>query len=158
MWAYEGIARKLISNAKYRYLFNQLGELVKLEDRVESEFFRRFLGEKPTVVPVPLHPKRERERGFNQAAVAASLFANRCSLVVNNLLIRVRETEPQVGRKREERLNSMANAFVMRSMLSVPASCLLVDDVWTTGATLRECAKTLKKAGVENVWGFVLAR
>lgn len=161
LWSYNGITKKIISNAKYRYLYDQLGELVKLDERVELEFFRRFLEEKPIVVPVPLHPKRLRERGFNQAAVAASLFANRYSLIVDNLLVRIRETPQQVGRTREERLRAMEGAFRISNYSNYsnsPKNILLVDDVWTTGATLRECAKTLKKAGVENIWGFVLAR
>ena len=163
LWAYEGIARKIISNAKYKYLFGQLGELVKFDERVEFEFFRRFLENRPIVVPVPLHPKRLKERGFNQADIIAEAFAARHKLSFNShLLLRVKETRPQVGKKREERLISMSGAFDItpRPPLNLRggANILLVDDVWTTGATMRECSRVLKKAGVSNIWGFVLAR
>lgn len=163
LWAYEGLARKLISNVKYRYFYDQLDKLVILDDRIELEFFRRFLTVDPVVVPVPLHPKRLRERGFNQATLIGEAFAARHSLAYNShLLLRVKETKPQVGRTREERLESLNGAFNItpRPPLNLRggANILLVDDVWTTGATMRECARVLRAAGVKQVWGFVLAR
>ena len=111
-------------------------------------------------MPVPLHPKREKERGFNQATIVASLIANRYSLVVKNLLTRVKDTGRQVGKKREERLKAMSGAFELSrdTPYVIPNTILLVDDVWTTGATLRECAKVLRRGGAKQVWGLVLAR
>ena len=107
-WAHEGISRKLISEAKYRYYYDYLGELLvnglSFLDRPEFAKLREFLGTRPVVVGVPLHPRRLRERGFNQAGVIARLFANRSSLIVEELLIRVKDTGRQVGRSREERL------------------------------------------------------
>ena len=160
LWAYEGIARKIIANAKYKYFYDQLGELIKLEERTEFEFLRRFLETRPKVVPVPLHPKRLRERGFNQAEKIANYEAGIMNLEVKNLLIRIKDTQQQVGRSREERLNAMENAFVVNrnSLFEIPDSILLVDDVWTTGATMSECAKVLRQNGAERIWGLVLAR
>ncbi len=160
LWAYEGMARKLISNAKYKYLFGQLGELVKFEGRIELEFFRRFLAAKPVIVPVPLHPNRLRERGFNQAEILANYEARITNLEVKDLLVRVKDTQRQVGRSRDERLNAMKGAFEINrnSLFVIPNSILLVDDVWTTGATMREGAKVLRQAGVKRIWGLVLAR
>ena len=65
-----------------------------------------------------------------------------------------------MGKTREERMRSMAGAFEIKhdSSFMIPDSVLLVDDVWTTGATMRECSRVLKKAGVGQIWGFVLAR
>ena len=161
LWAYEGIARKIIGEAKYKYFFDELKTLVKFDDRVEFFEFRKFLEEKPVVVPVPLHLKRFNERGFNQAEVIAKLVASSWKLEVRNLLSRTKDTKQQVGREKEERLNAMEGAFAT-SPQPLPKilerGILLVDDVWTTGATMSECAKVLKKGGFSKVWGFVLAR
>ena len=176
LWAYEGLTKKLISKAKYYHLYDYLGQLITdFEDRVEFEYIKRILDDKtafaysygearPVVVPVPLHPKRLAERGFNQAEIIAKLISESVNqLEVRNLLIRTKDTGRQVGRTREERLESMVNAFVtspqpLSTILERGQNVLLVDDVWTTGATMSECARVLKKAGVKNVWGLVLAR
>ena len=165
LWAYEGIARKLITKAKYSGQFDVLEFLISNFpfDSAQGEqffYFKKFLETNPIIVPVPLHPKREKERGFNQATIVASLIANRYSLVVKNLLTRVKDTGRQVGKKREERLKAMSGAFELSRDTSymIPNTILLVDDVWTTGATLRECAKVLRRGGAKQVWGLVLAR
>ena len=163
-WAYEGMAKKFISRAKYNGQFDVLETLIsKFEFLNKFQFFnfQKFLEISPVVVPVPLHPRRLRERGFNQADIIAEAFASRHSLACNShLLLRVKETSPQVGKTREERMRSMAGAFEIKhdSSFMIPDSVLLVDDVWTTGATMRECSRVLKKAGVGQIWGFVLAR
>jgi competence protein ComFC len=165
LWAYEGVARKIIKISKYKFYFDILRELTslsvdQLHREIIFEYFQQFMEHKPVVVPVPLWPGRERERGFNQAAMIGQLVASHWSLVVKNLLIRVRDTGRQVGRTREERLKAMDGAFKLNSQISISnlKSALLVDDVWTTGATMNECAKVLKQAGVRKVWGLVLAR
>jgi len=165
LWAYEGIARKLITKAKYSGQFDVLEFLISNFpfDSAQGEqffYFKKFLETNPIIVPVPLHPKREKERGFNQATIVASLIANRYSLVVKNLLTRVKDTGRQVGKKREERLKAMSGAFELSrdTPYVIPNTILLVDDVWTTGATLRECAKVLRRGGAKQVWGLVLAR
>ncbi len=167
LWAYEGVARKLITKGKYgRYYFDYLRELTslsvdQLDSRVELSYLLNFLKLKPTIVPVPLWPEKERKRGFNQAEIIGKEFAARHKLTSGHLLIRVKDTQQQVGRSREERLKAMDGAFqfkIYNLKFKIPEAVLLVDDVWTTGATMNECAKTLKKAGVESVWGLVLAR
>lgn len=167
LWAYEGIARKIIKISKYKYYFDILRELTglsvhQLHSHAEFEFFRRFLEEMPVVVPVPLWPKRERERGFNQAEVIAKIVGRQWALGTRKLLLRIKDTGRQVGRTREERLRAMENAFRIDSRFMIHdlriKNALLIDDVWTTGATMNECAKVLKKAGVNKVWGLVLAR
>ena len=162
LWAYEGVARKLITKAKYSGQFDTLEFLISnFEFLNNSQLFnfQKFLETRPTIVPVPLFPKREEERGFNQAAVIGHLASNVWHLNYEDLLIRVKDTGQQVGKKREERLKAMEGAFEIknRSMTNVK-SVLLVDDVWTTGATLRECAKVLRQNGAKRIWGLVLAR
>ena len=165
-WAYEGIAKKIIQKAKYRFYYDLLGELLvdssSFISRPEFSYFLKFLETKPVVVPVPLHPSREKWRGFNQAELIAKSLAARHKLSFNShLLQRVKDTGHQVGRTRQERLKSVEGVFSLNSKLyslCSPVAVLLVDDVWTTGATLSECCKILKKAGAKQVWGLVLAR
>ncbi len=163
LWAYDGVAKKIIKKAKYKYFYDVLGELLvnssEFMDRPEFNYVARFLEGKPIVVPVPLHEKRYRERGFNQAEVIAKSFAARHKLACNgHLLVRIKDTGHQAGREREARLEAVKNAFVLSAKGYVPSAVLLVDDVWTTGATMSECCRVLKIVGVKKVWGLVLAR
>lgn len=162
-WAYEGIARKLIGQAKHRYYYDFLGELLKdVYDRVnempEYAGLKDYIKKKPVIAPVPLYPKREKERGFNQAEVIAKIVARQWALGASNLLIRIRDTGRQVGRTKEERLKAVERAFEINKKLQIPKQVLLVDDVWTMGATMNECARVLRRVGVRSVWGLVLAR
>ena len=166
LWTYEGIARKIIKKAKYKFFYDILSELTvsgsQLTVRPEFTYFERFLQEKPTVVPVPLWEGRERWRGFNQAEIIGRSFATRHKLACNShLLLRTRDTGHQTGREREERLEAVKDAFKISNysnLPNLPKNILLVDDVWTTGATMSECCKILKQNGGKNVWGLVLAR
>ncbi|OGD08956.1 hypothetical protein A2395_02505 [Candidatus Amesbacteria bacterium RIFOXYB1_FULL_47_9] len=166
LWAYEGIARKLIASGKYKFYYDYLRELTinscPITVRPEFTQFREFILGRPLMVPVPLHPSRLRERGFNQAKVISQSLGLRWGLNTQDILVRIKDAGRQVGRKREERLRSMAGAFAFDSRIKIHGSrfknILLVDDVWTTGATMNECARTLKQGGVKKVWGLVLAR
>jgi len=162
-WAYEGIAKKLIYKTKYKFFYDYLVELIaqsaELIDRPEYYELWRFLEQKPTIVPVPLHPQRLKTRGFNQSQIIGELLGKSFDLPVENLLKRVKNTLQQVGKSKEFRLKNLEQAFQITSLKSkVPKSVLLIDDVWTTGATMSECARTLKQAGVKQIWGLVLAR
>ena len=176
LWAYEGVARKIISQAKYRFYYDMLSELlyspqslrapaagaqVPLDlDRVGSACapgqapLRGYL----LIVPVPLYSKREKWRGFNQAEMIGRWLAETENLKSKNLLVRVKDTGQQVGKGREARLANIRGAFKLRATSHMPRAVLLVDDVWTSGATMAECCRVLKKAGVKYVWGWVLAR
>jgi ComF family protein len=164
-WAYEGVAKKLVKNAKYKYYFDYLKYSSQLTTqfltRPEFTFFKQFITETSVMVPVPLFEKRLNERGFNQAEIIAKVLGRQWLFSTNNLLARVKDTGRQVGRTREERLMAMEGAFkfkIENLKFKIPEAVVLVDDVWTTGATMRECTRTLKKAGIKQVWGLVLAR
>ncbi len=112
------------------------------------------------VVPVPLHPRRQRRRGFNQAALLAQAVAQALERpLLLDVLERVRATPPQVTLPWRERRTNMQGAFACRRPAAVRGRhVLLVDDVMTTGSTLEACATALKEAGARGVWGYVLAR
>lgn len=112
------------------------------------------------IMPVPLHRKRLRERGFNQAVVLARKIAKRFDLPLDFVTLR-REvlTKPQVGLGHEERSVNVRGAFTVRKPERTTGKrILLVDDVYTTGSTLAECAGTLLDAGADSVAVLTLAR
>lgn len=157
----EGV-RKVIDGIKYD--FNQ--ELV--EDLLKDFVFE--IGEKfDVIVPVPLYFYRENWRGFNQAELLGGVIGYGLLVPSSNLLVRKRSTVQQVKmRTREERQKNIEGAFAVRTQETKNSrtldnenlygkKILLVDDVFTSGADMRECAKVLKKAGAGLVWGLALA-
>jgi ComF family protein len=111
------------------------------------------------IVPVPLHTRRLRERGYNQAALLSTELGKRVGLpVLENALIRIRDTSPQVDLSAEERKQNVRGAFHCPDDQLTDRSVLLVDDVYTTGATLESCSLALKRQGVRTVWALTLAR
>ena len=153
-----GIVRRVILDFKYgrqlhlrhlvaRWLFAALDD-----DRLRC---RRF----DIVVPVPLHPARERERGFNQAALLADLLSAQRSIQNKPVLERIRYTTTQTAFDRAERMKNLHGAFHLRKNVDVrELRVLLIDDVLTTGSTLSECARVLKKAGASSVHAATAAR
>jgi len=110
------------------------------------------------LVPVPVHPARLRQRGYNQAALLAMALGRIAGLPVMEILARRRPTVRQHGLGRAARLHNLAGAFAARPDASIPASAILVDDILTTSATLEACARALRDAGAERVFGFAFAR
>jgi ComF family protein len=141
--------REIIHHLKYSdrpSLANPLGDMLK--DCLQRESFTGDL-----IVPVPLHRSRQRRRGYNQA----ELIARRLGRPVAKGLIRRRKDTPsQTGLSRAERRQNLAAAFEVRA--EVKATVIVVDDVYTTGATMNEIAKTLKRAGAERVEVLTVAR
>jgi ComF family protein len=120
------------------------------------------------IIPVPLHPKRMRSRGFNQAylLIQAALkewlnkvHDRQLPDIATRKLVRIRATQPQTGLGRDLRRKNIRNAFAVTPYSSISnKSVLLVDDVYTTGATVDECARVLKKSGAGRVDVLSLAR
>ncbi len=128
--------------------------------RALIELSRRHLPAFPEgislIVPVPLYPKRLRERGFNQAlSLARGLFPK--GPVDPFLLEKVKDTKPQAGLSKKERKDNVKDAFQARRKGSL-GKVMLVDDVLTTGATASICARVLKYAGAEKVYVLTVAR
>ena len=146
---YEGLVKRVIVQYKYRFseeLVEVLGAILRERaGLVEDEVM---------IVAVPLHVRRWRQRGFNQAELLGRALGE-----VNDCLERVRWTGAQAKLGREERLVNLRGAFVVKAGYVVSGRrVLLVDDVCTTGSTLRECVKVLEEAGAAEVKCLVLAR
>jgi competence protein ComFC len=153
-----GIVRQIVHEFKYGRQIH-LRHLVArwLHAALDDERLcgRRF----DVLVPVPLHPARQRERGFNQASLLAELLSVQISIRVKPLLERTRYTTTQTALDRSERMENLHNAFRLRKNANVRGlSVLLVDDVLTTGSTLNECARVLKRAGAFSVHAATAAR
>ncbi|HHX63577.1 MAG TPA: ComF family protein [Chloroflexi bacterium] len=111
------------------------------------------------VVPVPLHPARIRQRGYNQALLLARETGRRLDLILHEkALVRRRDTPSQVGLGRSARRANVYGAFSCPATDVAGESLLLIDDVVTTGATLEACALPLLEAGAKAVWALVVAR
>lgn len=149
---YDGALRKAINHLKYygkRRLAGPLAELMMDMQMPHAD----------AVIPVPLFKSRLRQREFNQSALIARFIAGNLKVqLLINCLMKTRDTSPQVGLRYNERIKNVRNAFTVDNEGSILGKrIILVDDVVTTGSTIRECAKTLKKAGVSHVYVISLA-
>jgi ComF family protein len=163
---YDNGLKELIHWFKYR----NLPQLARPLAALLEWGLRSYYEERPIdlMVPVPLHSKRMRSRGFNQAyllarnamsAAAGDGCLQKRPAIAEKLLVRIRPTLPQAGLNREMRRKNIRDAFaVMHPEQIKGKSILLVDDVYTTGATVNECARILKKAGAEWVGVLSVAR
>ncbi len=152
---YDGPLRAAIHALKYdgrTVLAEPLGLLLARE-------LAAMAGPFALIVPVPLHPRRERERGYNQSALLAAVVARQTGIAVDcGLLTRARDTHPQVSMKSADaRRTNIAGAFRSERALA-GESIVLIDDVATTGATLADCARALAAHGGGKIWGLTLAR
>jgi len=164
---YNGVIKDAIKKIKYSYAFDIANELVNIIPT--SSFFifshLRTKNHEPRtccMVPIPLHQSRYNFRGFNQAEIIANALGKRLNIPVNShVLFRSQKTVPQVEMNdRDKRLANMKNVFsIHNSSFEVRNSAIiLVDDVFTTGATLRSAASVLKHNGVKFVWGVTIAQ
>lgn len=155
---YQGTLLKAIHLLKYNariHLASSLGNM--LADSV-SELFDLELMD--LLIPVPLHPRRLRERGFNQALLLARSLEKRLNVPLNpKVLRRIRYTEHQVNLSRSARKKNVRGVFAVSDPSLVKGkNILLVDDVYTTGATVNECGRILLKSGANEVYVLTVAR
>ena len=124
-----------------------------------SHCYESVIENNKMIIPVPLHPLREKERGFNQSYyIAKGLFYNDIDSINHKILLRIRSTETQTELNREERQHNVQDAFKVNSgELIKDKLVILVDDVVTTGATMNECAKVLLDAGAKKIIGYAIA-
>jgi ComF family protein len=155
---YEGSLKAAIHEFKYRSRRRVAGRLA--EELLASDSVGEVLRGGEVLVPVPLHPRRHRERGFNQAALLAHEIAHRTGIAsAPGALVRRKDTKPQAGLSAAGRRLNVDGAFAVRRRTQIVGRVVvLVDDVLTTGATAQACARALKAAGAAEVRLLAAAR
>ena len=155
------LAKKLILQFKYPPYLKDLSST--LASLIINHF--QLLDNRPDfsgsiLIPVPLDKKRLKRRGFNQAEEIAKILSEFLEIpLINDALIKIKETLPQVELSEKDREENIKGVFLVKnSHKTKNQKILLVDDVYTTGATMEECARVLKIAGAKEVWGIVVAR
>ena len=149
VWDYEGLIKELIHMIKYQGVTDIIKELMSL---IDIKVYYQY------ITYVPMYLKREKRRGFNQSEIIAKELAKKSKARLLSLLEKVFDTKSQTELTKERRSQNLKDSFAVNKNIKEIEQVLLVDDFFTTGATMRECCKVLKKAGIEKVWGFTLAR
>lgn len=150
--------RGAIKKAIHLIKFDHVSDLISSLITVAFPYFPKYLAGFDLLIPVPLHRKREKERGYNQSRLIAKNIGERFRIPVVNLLIRGKYTQAQANLKLVDRRENIKNVFEFSSRLDISGkSIILVDDVATSRLTLIECAKVLKRNGAVTVWGLVIA-
>ncbi len=161
---------RAVSGLIKKFKYNLVTDINNLWLQITTEFLNTIwqAGNLPscdaTLVPVPLHSRRRRERGFNQAQLIAQnifqvLKKDHPGIQLDDLnLQRIKFTKQQAKLNRAERLSNLNGAFVWQGRDALSKNIILVDDVFTSGATMQECARVLKSAGAQKVYGLVMAR
>lgn len=155
-YRFDEVIRKAIHQLKYQNL--------KAISSCLAELLADYLEPSPlpgeVLVPVPLHQRRLKERGYNQSSLLSRELGKLTSLpVIEGCLIRIKEAQPQVrAASMEERRENVVGAFICRNEKLSAKQVILIDDVCTSGATLESCAVALKSKGAISVWGLTIAR
>jgi ComF family protein len=162
--SYEGGLRDLIHLLKYEHVRPAANVLGRMLAEVLAHLASDFDDQSTVVVPVPLHQRKYRERGFNQAELIAqaALKLKPASLdlrLASDALKRTRATLSQTGLSSHQRRENMRGAFVVEKAAEIVGrQVVLVDDVFTTGTTVSECARVLQRAGATRIWVATVAR
>jgi ComF family protein len=148
-----------LRTAIHRFKYSNLRSLAPALGKLASDYLAQNQLPIEIIVPVPLHPRRLKERGYNQAALLAKEIQRALGIpLMDDSLVRVKSTTPQVGLGAPQRRENVRGAFRCVDSGLKGQRVLLVDDVCTTGATLEACSIALQQAGAREVWGLVLAR
>ena len=166
-----GIYQDSLKNAIQKLKYKGIKEVAEILTDIIIEYFAKYQpfildqikktrGIGWAVIPVPLYWWRENNRGFNQSALIGQLLSKKLDLDYCDGLKRIRYTKSQVKLRGKQRKENIRNAFAISPNCNLsPVTCvLLIDDVWTTGSTMRECCYVLKRSGAKKVWAITLAR
>jgi ComF family protein len=152
---YEGALRIIHHSFKFEGMESLKEEI---SDKLVGATPAFFLKPTEVLIPVPLSPERKRERGYNPSESLAIEVSRKTGIPVGFSLDKIKSTVPQMSLTREERFKNPKGAYRVKRDEIIPAKVLLIDDVFTTGSTLEECARVLKKAGAQWVGALVLGR
>ncbi|EKD65460.1 MAG: phosphoribosyltransferase [uncultured bacterium] len=162
--SYNKTAKKLLYAFKYKPYVSNLKDLLIdffYEGVLQNEQVNTVLQSYPQLVPIPLHSSKLKNRGYNQSFILAKGLGEKLGLEVKDILIRVKKTKSQFGLAREKRIENISNAFGVKDEskdLIKGEAFFLIDDVLTSGSTLLEAARILKRNGAKKVFGLTLAR
>ena len=170
-WRYTENLKRIIKQIKYQGYYAATPQLIQQflsQDAIElNPYFQQFLETKPILIPVPIHKRRQRERGFNQSHKFAKQLTNHWKIPLSTKIIyRTQYTKPQVELEKKDRTTNLTGKFAPTKQISnllpqkplTAYNVLLVDDVWTTGSTLQNCALEIKKLGAKSIWALTIAR
>jgi ComF family protein len=152
------IVKEAIHKLKYSYIeelstplaFLILNHLQTIDCQIDNSFI---------LIPVPIHIKKKRKRGFNQSEEIAKIISQSTGIKLSTALIKTKETKPQMELNRIERIENIKDCFAINEKKEIEnKTIILLDDVYTTGSTMNECAKILKENGAKEVWGLTIAR
>ena len=152
--------KKLIHNFKYKNQIKELAYPLTLLILSHLYFIARYLPCNSLLVPIPLFIKKKKRRGFNQTEEIGKIISEKLGLPISlDNLVRIKNTRPQINLSRAQRQENIKQAFLVNNPKEFKRKIIfLLDDVYTTGATMEECARILKKAGAQQVWGLTVAR
>jgi len=155
---YDEIAKTLIHDLKFRKR-PEYGEKI-IDYLISNHADLSFAADADIIIPVPLHKKRERKRGYNQTAVLGAELGRKLQKpCFEKALKKIKDTLPQSDLSGEERRKNISGAYSVRDKDAVNGKIiLLIDDVFTTGSTLNECAQTLLNAGAHKIYCFTVAK
>jgi len=161
LWKYKGVIRKAILVLKYKFVLD-------ISDELSNVIYKKIqqkkidFGKNVILTSVPLHKKRQFFRGFNQTEVIAKKLAEKFNWkYLPDILVRSKNTEFQTNLTKEERKNNIKNAFEFNNKYRLNnknKSIVIFDDVWTTGSTIKEMTKVLKKKGIKTVIGLTITK
>lgn len=157
------LTKRLIHQFKYKPHLKSLSKVlasILIEHFILTKDNTDDIWQNSVLVPVPMEKKRQRARGYNQAEELAKELGHiiNVPLVLNNL-VKIKETLPQIRLSAREREVNLREAFLIKNPTEIIGKkVFLVDDVYTTGSTMEECARVLKEAGAKSVWGIAIAR
>lgn len=160
LYRYEGLIRNMIIKCKfnekpyiYRIFAREIINSIKLYENIKNC---------DIIIPVPIHKKRELERGYNQTDIICKIISNSLEKkLYSNILIKIQNNEPQSKLNRVQRKKNVLGVYKVNDKYLkkiLKKTILLVDDVYTTGATVNECSKILKQSGVKKVIVLVIAK
>ena len=161
--AYTRVMKRLLFTYKYQPFVSDLKFLlgeVFYEGIIQNEVFMNHLKKNSLFLPIPLHSEKTRKRGYNHAKLLAQEIGDKMGIKVIDEIVRTGKTKSQYLLKKEEREENMRDAFAVKNdaeNILKNSIIFLIDDLVTTGATMKEAAKVLKKSGAKEVYGLTLA-
>lgn len=155
---YDGIVRKNIIKYKFNdkpYLYKMFSKII-LEDKKACEFIKSY----DIIIPVPVHKARKSKRGYNQSEIIAKEISKELKIkMYNDILIKINNNKVQSTLNKNERKENVKNAYkIINEQKINNKNIIIFDDIYTTGSTINECIKTLKKSNVNKIGVLILAK